>query len=467
MDILNQDIFKTVGAVSDEMNAPCFVIGGWVRDQLLKRDNSMDIDIVVVGDALEVAKRSSSRLKAGKVSTFKKFGTAHFKFNKMDIEFVQARSESYASDSRKPNVKPGTLEEDQYRRDFTINSMAYGLNKINWGELQDPFNGKDDLTKKIIRTPLNPEKTFADDPLRMLRAIRFASQLNFKIDANTFDGIKRSAERVSILSAERIHSELNKILSCKVPSIGLSLLQKSELMRLIIPEVYELEGVDEIEGHMHKDNFWHTLEVVDNLSKSSENLWHRWSALLHDIGKPPVKKFVESIGWTFHGHEFLGGKMAKNIFKRLSLPLDDRLQLVVKLIRMSSRPIAVSSDLATESAVRRLLFDAGNSIELLMALCEADITTKNPKRKKKYLENFQIVRSRLIEVEKRDKLRNWQPPVDGIQLMKWFNMEPGKEIGIIKAIIREAVLDGQISNTFEAAKDLAFDYAEKKGIIKN
>lgn len=466
MDALNQNIFKTIGSISDKMNTSCFVVGGWVRDQLLHRENSTDIDIVAVGNALDLAKECSKYLKGSKVSIFKKFGTAHFKLNDVNIEFVQARSESYKSDSRKPKVEAATLEEDQLRRDFTINSLAISLNKETWGELLDPFDGTKDLKEKIIRTPLKADKTFTDDPLRMLRAIRFASQLNFKIEAETFQGIKESANRISILSAERIHVELNKIMLCDTPSSGLSLLQESGLMPLILPEVSALEGVDEIEGHMHKDNFWHTLEVVDNLAKVSDDLWHRWSALLHDIGKPPVKKFAENVGWTFHGHEYLGGKMARSIFKRLSLPQDERLQFVMKLIRMSSRPIAVSSDVATESAVRRLLFDAGNSIDGLMELCEADITTKNPKRKKKYLENFKIVRQRLIEVEKRDKLRNWQPPIDGVQLMKWFNLSPGKEIGNIKALIREAVLDGEISNTFEAAKKFAYVYAKENGIIE-
>ena len=466
MDALNENIFKIIGSISDEMNTQCFVVGGWVRDQIMNRENSMDIDIVAVGNALDLAKKCSKDLKGSKVSVFKKFGTAHFKVNNINIEFVQARSESYTPDSRKPKVEASTLKEDQLRRDFTINSLAISLNKESWGKLVDPFDGTKDLKNKIIRTPLKAEKTFADDPLRMLRAIRFACQLNFKIEPKTFHGIKESANRISILSAERIHVELNKIMLCNTPSIGLALLQESGLMPLILPEVSALEGVDEIEGHMHKDNFWHTLQVVDNLAKISDDLWHRWSALLHDIGKPPVKKFVDSVGWTFHGHEYLGGKMARSIFKRLSLPQDERLQFVMKLIRMSSRPIAVSSDVATESAVRRLLFDAGNSIDSLMELCEADITTKNPKRKKKYLENFKIVRQRLIEVEKRDKLRNWQPPVDGVQLMKWFNLSPGKEIGKIKALIREAVLDGEISNTFEAAKKLAYDYAKENRIIE-
>ena len=466
MEALNQNIFQTIGTISDEMEIQCFVVGGWVRDQFLNREKSTDIDIVAVGDALSLAKKSSKRLGGGKVSIFKKFGTAHFKYGNIDIEFVRARSESYSSESRKPNVKEGSLQEDQLRRDFTINSLALSLNNKTWGLLIDPFNGLKDLKDKIIRTPLDPKKTFADDPLRMLRAIRFATQLNFKIEETTFEGIRESVNRIEILSSERIHTELNKILKCSAPSIGLSLLQESKLMNNILPEVSDLVGVDEVEGHIHKDNFWHTLEVVDNLAKVSDNLWHRWSALLHDIGKPPVKKFIENIGWTFHGHEYLGGKMAKVIFKRLSLPQDERLNFVVKLIRMSSRPIAVSSDIATESAVRRLLFDAGDDIDDLMELCEADITTKNPKRKKKYLENFQIVRHRLVEVEKRDKLRNWQPPVNGRQLMDWFDLRPGKEIGLIKTFIRESVLDGTISNTFEAAKELAFKYAADQGIIK-
>ncbi len=461
---LDHLVFQTIGATADDAGVPCYVVGGWVRDRLLKRGNSKDVDFVVVGDALSLAQEAAHRLKAGKVTVFKNFGTAQFRWKDWDIEFVGARSESYSPNSRNPQVAAGTLEEDQLRRDFTINAMAYCVNRPDFGTLLDPFGGRKDLELGILRTPVDPRKTFEDDPLRMLRAVRFASQLSFAMDPDTLEGIRACAHRLAILSPERISNELNKILESPKPSIGFSWMHQGGLLSQILPEVADLLGVDEVEGHLHKDNFWHTLEVVDNLAEVSDNLWHRWAALLHDIGKPPTKRFVPGTGWTFHGHEFLGGKMAKKIFKRLSLPLDDRLAYVVKLIQMSSRPIAVSSDMVTDSAVRRLLFDAGDRIDDLMQLCEADITTKNPKKKKKYLTNFQKVREKLVEVEARDHLRNWQPPVDGNQLMEWFGLPPGKEIGQIKMAIREAVLDGQIPNTFDDARKLAYDIAASLGI---
>lgn len=461
---LHHPVFETIGAVADDAGVPCYVVGGWVRDRLLDKGPSKDVDFVVVGDALALAHESARRLKAGKVTVFKNFGTAQFRWKDWDIEFVTARSESYNALSRNPTVAPGSLEEDQLRRDFTINAMAYSVNSANFGALLDPFNGQEDLKQGILKTPVDPIKTFEDDPLRMLRAVRFASQLNFELHPDTLAGIRHCAGRLEILSEDRIATELNKIMETAKPSLGFGLMFTSGLLPHILPEVSDLAGVDEVEGHLHKDNFWHSLEVLDNLSQVSTNLWHRWAALLHDIGKPPTKRFVQGIGWTFYGHEYLGGKMAKKIFKRLSLPLDARMNFVVKLIQMSSRPIAVASDLATDSAVRRLLFDAGEAIDDLMELCEADITTKNPKKKKKYLTNFKKVRARLVEVEARDHLRNWQPPVDGNQLMEWFGLAPGREIGQLKLAIREAVLDGEIPNTFEDARRLAYEIARSMGI---
>ena len=464
MPQLDSPVFKAIGAEADTLGLECYVVGGWVRDQMLNRGKGKDVDFVVVGDALTVAQNAAKALKAGKVTVFKTYGTAQFRWNDWDVEFVGARSESYHPSSRNPDVQPGTLHEDQLRRDFTINAMAYCVNSGRFGELLDPFNGRKDLAAGILRTPVAPEKTFADDPLRMLRAVRFASHLGFPIHDDTLAGMQKAASRLSILTPERISTELNKVLESPKPSVGFAWMHKGQLLPHILPEVAALSGVDEVEGHLHKDNFWHTLEVVDNLSLHSTNVWHRWAALLHDIGKPPTKRFVKSTGWTFHGHEFLGGKMAKKLFRRLALPQDERMDYVVKLIQMSSRPIAVSSDLATDSAVRRLLFDAGEAIDDLMQLCEADITTKNPKRKARYLANFQHVREKLVEVEARDHLRNWQPPVDGNQLMDWFGLAPGREIGQLKNAIREAVLDGEIPNTFDDARTFAYRLAADMGL---
>jgi poly(A) polymerase len=464
MPLNKSPLFKAVGAEADALGLECYVVGGWVRDQLLNRGKGKDVDFVVVGDALAVAQNAAKALKAGKVTVFKTYGTAQFRWKEWDVEFVGARSESYHPSSRNPDVQPGTLHEDQLRRDFTINAMAYCVNSKRFGELLDPFHGREDLAAGLLRTPVEPEKTFADDPLRMLRAVRFASQLGFTIHDDTLAGMQKAASRLSILTPERISTELTKILESPQPSVGFAWMHKGQLLPHILPEVAALGGVDEVEGHLHKDNFWHTLEVVDNLSRVSNNVWHRWAALLHDIGKPPTKRYLKGTGWTFHGHEFLGGKMAKKIFRRLALPQDERMDYVVKLIQMSSRPIAVSSDLATDSAVRRLLFDAGDAIDDLMQLCEADITTKNPKRKARYLANFQHVREKLVEVEARDHLRNWQPPVDGNQLMEWFGLTPGREIGQLKNAIREAVLDGEIPNTFDDARTFAYRLAADMGL---
>lgn len=458
-----RELFEAVGACADGLELPCFVVGGWVRDRLLQRPESKDVDFVVVGDAMEVAKQASRRLGGSKVAIYRNFGTAQFRWGDWDIEFVQARKESYRSESRKPTVKPGTLRDDQLRRDFTINAMAMSVNQSNWGEILDPFDGIKDLNAGVIRTPLEPESTFSDDPLRMLRAVRFAAQLDFEIEPSVLEGIQNMAHRMEILSPERIQAEINKILSTPKPSVGLALMYRSGIMAEVLPEVQALAGVDEVEGHLHKDNFWHSLEVVDNLARVSDNVWHRWAALLHDIGKPVTKRFIKGTGWTFHGHEFRGGKMVKKIFRRLSLPMDARMQYVIKLVQMSSRPIAVISDNATDSAVRRLLFDAGNDIDDLMQLCEADITTKNPRKKTRYLANFEKVREKIVEVEAKDHLRNWQPPVDGNQLMEWFDLPPGREVGELKTAIREGILDGEIENNFEAAKAFAYEWAKQRG----
>tara|TARA_Y100001968_G_scaffold330453_1_gene382388 strand:- start:391 stop:1842 length:1452 start_codon:yes stop_codon:yes gene_type:complete len=464
-EALNHQIFKVIAKATEELQLDSYVIGGFVRDFILQRGNAKDIDIVAVGSGIDLALKVSQLLPhKPKVQVFKNYGTAMLRAFDMDIEFVGARKESYAEDSRNPVVENGTLEDDQNRRDFTINALALSLNTSNYGDLLDPFGGLADLKSQLIRTPLEPGVTYSDDPLRMLRAIRFASQLNFVIEKKSLDAIKEHHKRIKIISKERITEELHKILLSNRPSKGFALLHKTKLLKIILPELTALEGIDEIEGQRHKDNFWHTLEVVDNISQNTDNLWLRWAALLHDIGKAPTKKFHKKIGWTFHGHEFVGSKMVFKLFKRLKMPLNDKMKLVQKMVLMSSRPIAVVDDDVTDSAVRRLIFDAGENIDDLMILCEADITTKNPRRYKKYHNNFKIVRQKMKEVEERDHVRNFQPPVSGEEIMETFNIKPCREVGIIKDAIKEAILEGDIPNEHAAARELMLSRGKKLGL---
>ncbi|UBZ05852.1 CCA tRNA nucleotidyltransferase [Salegentibacter mishustinae] len=462
---LSHNIFRVITQASEEIKLESYVIGGFVRDHILQRGEPKDIDIVAVGSGIELAKKVAEILPhKPKVQVFKNYGTAMLRAYDMEIEFVGARKESYQKDSRKPIVENGSLEDDQNRRDFTINALALGLNEDNFGNLLDPFDGIEDLNSKIIKTPLDPDITYSDDPLRMLRAIRFATQLNFKIEKESLDAISRNKKRIKIISKERITDELHKIMLAEKPSKGFSLLHKTGLLHIIMPELTALEGIDEIEGQKHKDNFWHTLEVVDNIAENTDDLWLRWAALLHDIGKAPTKKFHKKIGWTFHGHEFVGAKMVFKLFKRLRLPLNDKMKYVQKLVLMSSRPIAIVDNDVTDSAVRRLIFDAGEDIEDLMTLCEADITTKNPNRFKKYHNNFKVVRTKMKEVEERDHVRNFQPPVTGEEIMETFNIRPSREIGIIKDTIKEAILEGEIPNEHEAARNLMLKKGKELGL---
>jgi putative nucleotidyltransferase with HDIG domain len=462
---LQDPLFKILKETVDEVGIESYVIGGFVRDLILGRIHKKDIDIVALGSGIDLAKAVQKKLAGAKpVQVFKTYGTAMIHWEGMDLEFVGARKESYMPESRNPEVTPGSLTDDQNRRDFTINALAISLNKADFGAFIDPFNGLDDLKNKILRTPLDPDITYSDDPLRMLRAIRFANQLNFKIERQSLEAISQNASRIEIISKERIVDELHKILATSKPSVGFTLLEKTGLLKHILPELIALKGVEEIEGQRHKDNFYHTLEVVDNLCPNSDNVWLRWAALLHDIGKAPTKKFKPPVGWTFHNHEFVGAKMVYKIFKRLKMPLNEKMKFVQKMVLMSSRPIVIAEEEVTDSAVRRLVFDAGASIDHLITLCEADITTKNPTRFERYHNNFKLVREKIIAVEEKDHLRNFQPPVSGEAIMEFFGLHPCREIGIIKEAIKEAILEGKIPNEFEAAFERMKEEGKKLGL---
>lgn len=457
-------IFNLISETADELGLECYVVGGYVRDIFLNRP-SKDIDVVVVGSGIEMAQAFGKKLGRGAhVSVFKNFGTAQVKFKDTEVEFVGARKESYSHDSRKPIVEDGTLEDDQNRRDFTINAMAVCLNKARFGELVDPFGGLDDLKERTIRTPLDPDITFSDDPLRMMRCIRFATQLNFYIDDETFEALERNKERIKIISRERIADELNKILLSPVPSKGFIDLDRCGLLELIFPELVALQGVEVRNGRGHKDNFYHTLEVVDNISRVSNDLWLRWATLLHDIGKPRTKRCEPKAGWTFHNHNFIGEKMIPEIFRKMKLPMNEKMKYVQKLVGLHMRPIVIADEEVTDSAVRRLLFEAGDDIDDLMMLCEADITSKNEARKQRFLDNFKLVRQKLKDLEEKDRIRNFQPPVDGAEIMQVFNLQPCREIGSLKSSIKDAILDGAIPNEHDAAFEYMLKKAEQMGL---
>ena len=464
-EAISSEIFSIISCASKELSIKSYVIGGFVRDYILKRGSAKDIDIVAVGNGIALARKVSNLLpNKPRVQVFKTYGTAMLRYKDVEIEFVGARKESYSRESRNPIVESGTLQDDQNRRDFTINAMALSLNEECFGDLIDPFNGIADLEEKMIKTPLNPSITYSDDPLRMMRAIRFATQLNFEIEEMSLKAIKNNAERIDIITKERIVVELHKIVTSAKPSTGFLLLEKTKLLHRIIPELIALKGVEEVEGQIHKDNFYHTLEVVDNISKKTNDVWLRWAALLHDIGKAPTKRFSKKVGWTFHSHEFVGSKMVYKLFKRLKMPLNKRMKFVQKMVLLSSRPIVLATDV-TDSAVRRLIYDAGDDINALMTLCEADITTKNPRKYKRYHKNFELVRIKIKEVEERDRVRNFQPPITGEDIMKTFNLTPCREIGKIKEAIKEAILEGEIPNEYEASFDFMLKKRQRVGSV--
>ena len=464
-DLLNPPtIFKTISKIADQLNQPVFVIGGFVRDQILKRETK-DIDIVTLGSGIDLAKKISKELDSSPVKIFKNFGTAMILVNDIEIQFVGARKESYKSDSRNPIVENGTIEEDQNRRDFTVNALAISLNKSSFGEFIDPFNGLIDLKNKVLKTPLDPDITFSDDPLRMMRAIRFCSQLDFKIEDITLAAINKNIDRIKIVAQERITEEINKIILSNQPSVGFKLLEKTGLLKIIFPEFQLLKGVEIKDGKGHKDNFYHTLQVLDNiLPYSKDNLWLRWSALLHDIAKPNTKRFNPKQGWTFHGHEDKGARMVPSIFRRLKLPLDNKMKYVQKLVLLHLRPISLTNDSITDSALRRLLFDAGDDLDDLMNLCKSDITSKNKEKKIKYLKRFETVKEKLVDLEDRDKIKNWQPPIDGKEIMSTFKLKPCKEVGLLKEFIKNAILDGEIKNDYQEAKKFMLTKAKELGI---
>ena len=463
--VLEKELFQVLISCVDSLEVESYLVGGFIRDHLLSRGKARDIDIVAVGSGIELAKAVQKTLTGAQgVQVFKSYGTAMVQWRDITLEFVGARKESYSQESRNPLVTRGILEDDQNRRDFTINALAVSLNSDDRGKLIDPFNGLEDLENGIIRTPSEPSITYSDDPLRMLRAIRFANQLNFKIENQSLRAIQENAHRIEIISKERIIGEIHKIMMTSKPSIGLILLEQYSLLERILPELIELKGIEEIEGQRHKDNFYHTLEVVDNICEHSDHLWLRWAALLHDIGKSPTKKFHQKIGWTFHGHELVGAKMVYKLFKRLKMPLNEKMKYVQKLVLMSSRPIVISEDVVTDAAVRRLVFDAGAVLDDLITLCEADITTKNPARFKRYHNNFKVVRQKIVEVEERDRIRNFQPPVTGEMIMEHFNLRPCKEIGLIKEAIKEAILEGEIPNEYNAAFNLMIKKGSEIGL---
>ncbi len=460
----SDNIFKQISATADELHMPCYVVGGYVRDLFLERP-SKDIDVVVVGSGITMAETLGKRLGRGAhVTVFRNFGTAQLKYRGTEVEFVGARRESYSHDSRKPIVEDGSLQDDQNRRDFTINALAVCLNADHYGELVDPFGGVDDLYDKIIRTPLDPDITFSDDPLRMMRCIRFATQLGFYIEDETFDALERNKERIAIISRERIAEELNKILLSPVPSKGFVELDRCGLLPLIFPELAAMQGIETRNGRAHKDNFYHTLEVLDNISRHTDNLWLRWAALLHDIAKPRTKRWEPKVGWTFHNHNFMGAKMIPDLFRQMKLPMNEKMKYVQKMVELHMRPIVIADEEVTDSAVRRLLFEAGDDIDDLMTLCEADITSKNPDRKQRFLDNFKLVRQKLKDLEEKDRIRNFQPPVDGEEIMRTFNLQPCREIGSLKSAIKDAILDGIIPNEHDAAYQFMLERAQRMGL---